>query len=355
MLFREPKSHVGGSGCCVGAGAAALDACRRQVSDAPNKTGRQKARAKEGRNMPGSEFRFRADDGVALLGRRWLPEGRPRAVVQIAHGLAEHSARYARLAGALNAAGYAVYANDHRGHGPSSAPADLGHFADADGWAKTVGDLWSFNRVIAAEQPGVPIVFLGHSLGSFLGRGFIAQHSDALAGAALSGSNGKPPAIATLGRLIARAERLRLGKRGKSQIIFQMWFGDFNKPFKPARTAFDWLSRDEKEVDAYIADPLCGFAFTTQLAIDVLDALPRVTSLESLARIRKDMPIYVFSGDRDPVGANIKGLIEALKASGFTRLTTRIYPDARHETLNETNRGEVMRDLIEWLDGAVPR
>ena len=304
--------------------------------------------------MPGSEFEFRADDGQSVLARRWLPEGSPRAIVQIAHGLTEHSARYARLAAALNAAGYAVYASDHRGHGPKAAAADLGHFADESGWDKVVGDLWTLNRRIAAEQPGTPIIFLGHSLGSFLGRGFIAQHSDALAGAALSGSSGKPPAIATLGRLIAREERLRLGKRGKSQVIFQMWFGDFNKPFKPARTAFDWLSRDEKEVDAFVADPLCGFPFTTQLAIDVLDALPRVTSRQSLAPIRKDMPVYVFSGERDPVGANIQGLIGDLEAGGFTRLTTRIYPGARHETLNETNRDEVTRDLIAWLDGVAP-
>ena len=301
--------------------------------------------------MAGAEFEFRGDDGESLLARRWLPEGRPRAVLQIAHGLAEHSGRYARLAAALNAAGYGVYASDHRGHGPEAPAADLGHFADEGGWEKVVGDLWTLNRLIAAEQPGTPIIFIGHSLGSFLGRGFIAEHSDALAGAALSGSSGKPPAIATLGRLIARAERLRLGKRGKSRLIFQMWFGDFNKPFRPARTAFDWLSRDEREVDAYVADPLCGFPFTTQLAIDVLDALPRVTGRENLARIRKDLPIYVFSGERDPVGANIKGLIADLKAAGFAKLTTRLYPGARHETLNETNRDEVTRDLIAWLDG----
>jgi alpha-beta hydrolase superfamily lysophospholipase len=305
--------------------------------------------------MPGSEFRFRADDGVALFGRRWLPEGRARAVVQIAHGLAEHSARYARLSGALNAAGYAVYANDHRGHGPSSAPGDLGHFADADGWTKTVGDLSSFNRVIAAEQPGVPIVFLGHSMGSFLGQAFVAEHSDALAGVVYSGSNGAPPPIATAGRLLARAERLRQGRRGKSKLLNQMLFGDFNKTFRPARTDVDWLSRDKAEVDAYVADPLCGFPFTNQLAIDLLDGLAGLLAPERLGRIRKDMPIYVFSGERDPVGANIKGLIDTLKKAGFTRLTTRIYPDARHETLNETNRGEVMRDLIEWLDAVVPK
>jgi alpha-beta hydrolase superfamily lysophospholipase len=300
--------------------------------------------------MAGSEFDFRADDGQTLLGRRWLPEGAPRGVVQIAHGLTEHSARYARLAAALNSAGYAVYANDHRGHGPKAAPADLGHFADRGGWDKVVGDLWTFNRLIAAEQPGAQIVFLGHSLGSFLGRGFIAQHSDALAGVALSGSNGKPSAIATLGRLIAREERLRLGRRGKSDPVIRMWFGEFNKPFKPARTPYDWLSRDEKEVDAFVADPLCGFPFTTQLAIDVLDALPRVTSRKSLAAIRQDLPILVISGERDPVGSNLQGLIADLKAAGFARLTTRIYPGARHEPFNETNRDEATRDLLAWLD-----
>ncbi len=157
--------------------------------------------------------------------------------------------------------------------------------------------------------------------------------------------------MATLGRLIAREERLRLGKRGKSDPIIQMWFGEFNKPFKPARTAYDWLSRDEKEVDAFVADPFCGFPFTTQLAIDVLDALPRVTSP---AEPRRDPQGHAHlcllrrarSGRRQHQGPH-----PDLKAAGFTRLTTRIYPDARHETLNETNRDEVTRDLIAWLDG----
>ena len=310
-------------------------------------------RSDEGEAMPGSEFALRAEDGKSLLARRWLPEGPPRGVVQIAHGLAEHSARYARLAAAFNAAGYGVYANDHRGHGPKAAPADRGHFADEGGWGKVVGDLWAMNRLIAAELPGVPIVFLGHSLGSFLGQDFVSRHSDALAGAVLSGSSGKPPAIATVGGIVARAERLRLGKRGKSRLIDSMWFGAYNKPFSPPRTAFDWLSRDEKEVDAYVADPYCGFPFTTQLAIDVLDALPGLLTRARLAGIRKDLPIYVFSGERDPVGGNIKGLIADLKAAGFTRLTTRIYPEARHETLNETNRDEVTRDLVAWMDSAL--
>lgn len=303
--------------------------------------------------MPGSEFSLAADDGVRLFGRRWLPDAPPRGVVQIAHGLAEHSGRYARFAAALNAAGYAAYASDHRGHGPACPPADLGHFADQGGWAKAVGDLWTVTRLIAADHPSLPIVLYGHSMGSFLGRSFVAEHSDALAGAAFSGSNGRPPPIAGLGRLVARLERLRLGPRGKSALLNKMIFADFNKPFKPARTGLDWLSRDAAEVDAYIADPLCGLPFSTELAVDLLDALAALAKPESLAPIRKDLPIYVFSGEKDPVGVNIGELIDALKAAGFSRLTTRIYVDARHEPLNETNRDEVTRDFLAWLEAVV--
>ncbi len=299
--------------------------------------------------MPENVSHLAADDGTKILVRHW-PTKKPRAIVQIAHGLAEHSARYGRLAAALNAAGYEVYASDHRGHGPSASAADLGHLGDGNGWAKAVGDLWTVNRAIAKATPGVPIVLLGHSMGSFLARGFAAEHSQALSGLVLSGSNGAPPAIATAGRVLARIERMRLGPRGKSALLNQMMFGDFNKPFRPARTPLDWLSRDEKEVDAYVADPLCGFPFTTQLAIDLLDALPKVTSRRSLGPIHKDMPVYVFSGALDPVGSNIKGLFADLRAAGFVRLTTRLYPEGRHETLNEINREEVTRDLVKWLD-----
>lgn len=303
--------------------------------------------------MPASEFALRSDDGAVLLARRWLPDGPPRAVVQIAHGLSEHSARYARLAQALNAAGYAVYANDHRGHGPKAPDKDRGHFGDRGGWRAVVDDLWQMNRVIAAEQPGLPIFLLGHSLGSFLAQSFLAQHSGALAGTVWSGSNGKPPPIAHAGRLIARFERLRLGRRAASPVIDALWFGAFNKPFAPARTAFDWLSRDPDEVDAYVADPHCGVPFTTQLAVDVLDALPAVADPRRLAGVRRDFPVYVFSGEHDPVGTNIGGLIDGLKAAGFTNVAVRIYEGARHETLNETNRDAVTADLIAWLDGVM--
>jgi alpha-beta hydrolase superfamily lysophospholipase len=298
-----------------------------------------------------------AADGAELCIHRWLPEGAPRGVVQVAHGLAEHGARYARLAAALAQAGYAVCADDHRGHGQTArSDDDLGFFAERDGWRTCVEDLWRLNRRIAADHPGLPIVLLGHSMGSFLAQQLMSERGDALAGVVLSGSGGKPDAMAAAGRLFARFERLRLGARGRSAAINALTFGAFNKPFRPARTPFDWLSRDAAEVDKYAADPRCGFVATTQLWIDLLDALGDVTGAARQARIPKRLPIYVISGSEDPVGANTKSvrrLLQDYRALGLERVSHRFYEGARHELLNETNRDEVTRDLIAWLDGVI--
>ena len=298
--------------------------------------------------MAASEFLFEADDGARPLVRRWLPETRPRAIVQIAHGLAEHSQRYRDFALALNGAGFGVYANDHRGHGRTAAPGDLGFFAAKDGWRLCLDDLWALTRHIGAAHPGVPIVFFGHSMGSFMGQALIAEHGAAFAGAILSGSNGRPPAIAALGRLIARFERLRLGARGKSAPLRSMMFGAFNKPFQPARTDFDWLSRDPEAIDAYIADPLCGFDASTQLVVDLLDGLRPLLAPGTLARIPKALPILILSGARDPVGDNLQDLIDLYGGAGL-KLKVALYPGARHEMLNEINRDEVKADLIAWI------
>jgi len=299
--------------------------------------------------MQASRFLLDRDDGAKIQVYRWAPDGAPRAAIQIAHGLCEHAGRYERLATALTAAGYLAYASDHRGHGPSAAPSDRGFFAEADGWRKCLDDLWAVNRRLAADAPGLKIVFFGHSMGSIMGQQFIAEHGEALAGAALSGSNGPPPAILPLGRLLARFERLRLGPRGHSPVLRQIIFGEYNKAFRPARTDFDWLSRDEAEVDKYLADPLCGFPFTAQLAVDLLDAIGPIASHTTIARVPKTLPIYIFSGARDPVGANLQGLMDAYRRAGLA-VTAKIYPDARHETLNETNRDEVVADLLAWIN-----
>ncbi|MDE2578292.1 MAG: alpha/beta hydrolase [Hyphomicrobiales bacterium] len=302
--------------------------------------------------MRAAAFHLVADDGSPIFTRRW-PAETPRAIVQVAHGLAEHSERYAPLATTLNAHGFSVYANDHRGHGETARPDDIGYFDGVDGWNKCVGDMWSLRQRIGADNPQLPVFLLGHSMGSFMAQQLMVDHGDAYAGVALSGSNGPPPLIAKAGRAIARIERYRLGGRGRSPLLKELMFGDFNRKFAPNRTDFDWLSRDEAEVDKYIADPLCGFDFTTQLAIDLLDALGPLLSPERLARAPRALPLYLFSGAEDPVGANFDGLVGALRKAGMTHVAVRRYPGARHEMLNETNRAEAIADLVAWLDSTL--
>ncbi len=306
--------------------------------------------------MQTAPFQLEMPDGVSLFVHRWMPEQLPKAVVQVAHGWAEHAARYMRVAEALCNAGYAVYADDHRGHGQTArTTADLGYFAEQDGWNKCVNDLWQINQRIRADYPQTPIVIFGHSLGSFMVQQFLSEHGDAVIGAVLSGSNGKPPAAAALGGAITQVERLRVGPRGKSRLLQSLFFGAFNKSFEPARTPFDWLSRDAAEVDKYVTDPLCGFDSQVQLFYDIVTALPEVANPERQGRIPKALPIYIFHGSRDPVGSNIDQLLAAYRTAGLLNVTYKVYPDARHETLNETNRDEVTRDLITWLDGVCQR
>jgi alpha-beta hydrolase superfamily lysophospholipase len=296
-----------------------------------------------------------AADGVKLFVRRWLGDSLPRAIVQIAHGIAEHSARYARLAAALNGQGYAVYAHDHRGHGHTARNRDeLGFVSEQWGWRKCLEDLWRVNRHIAAEHPGVPIVLLGHSMGSFMTQQFICEHGDSLCAAVLAGTTGKPKRGAALVRRLARLERLRVGARGKSFVLDALTLGAFNRQMDVDATPFDWLSRDAAEVDKYAADPLCGgFRPSVQLSLDVLQGMVEMSQPELQSRIPKELPIFILAGTSDPVGENGEG-VERLMAAYFdARLECvmhRFYTDARHELFNEINRNQVTRDLIDWLD-----
>jgi alpha-beta hydrolase superfamily lysophospholipase len=308
--------------------------------------------------MRADTFRFKAEDRKELFVYRWLPdEGVPRkAIVHIAHGMAEHAGRYARFAGALVAAGYAVYADDHRGHGQTAASPDELGWLGPGGFKLAVQDLQQLLVFEKAESPGLPAVLFGHSMGSHLTQALLIEDGASLRGAVLSGSSGKPSLVAAAGRLVAREERLRLGAKGKSALLGALSFDAFNKAFAPTRTAFDWLSRDEAEVDRYVADPLCGFAVSTQLWVDLLDALADVSRPERQARVPHDLPIHIFAGSRDPVGENTKSLVQLVAAygrAGVKDVTHKFYPGGRHEMLNETNRDEVTRDLIAWLDARV--
>ncbi|MDL2183922.1 alpha/beta hydrolase [Pseudomonas sp. ChxA] len=305
--------------------------------------------------MNHSTFWLTANDRSRLYVNQWLPDGAAKAMIMLSHGMAEHSARYARLAESLCAAGYGLYAPDQRGHGRTADEGTLGLYAEKDGWNKVVGDLASLNQHIGQQQPGLPIILLGHSMGSYIAQAYLLHHSASLNGAILSGSNFQPVALYRAAGVIARLERARQGLRGRSALIDFLSFGSFNKAFKPNRTAFDWLSRDPLEVDKYINDPLCGFRCTNQLWIDLLGGLQQISKASNLAQIDPGLPIMVMGGECDPVseGKRLKSLAHALRDAGCQNLQLTIYPQARHEVFNETNRDEVTADVLKWLDQAL--
>lgn len=305
--------------------------------------------------MNHSTFWLTANDHTRLYVNQWMPDGPPRTVVMISHGMAEHGGRYARLAQALCGAGYGVYALDQRGHGRTAEAGTVGLYAETDGWNKVVGDLASLNQHIGQQHAGLPIILLGHSMGSYISQAYLLHHSASLHGAILSGSNFQPVALYRAAQIIARIERARQGLRGRSALIDFLSFGSFNKAFKPNRTAFDWLSRDPVEVDNYINDPLCGFRCTNQLWIDLLGGLQQISKVSNLAQIDPGLPILVMGGDRDPVseGKRLKHLAHALCEAGCQDVQLTLYPQARHEVFNETNRDEVTADLLTWLDQAL--
>lgn len=304
--------------------------------------------------MTATELTVVAPDAHRIPLYRWDAVGSPRAILLIAHGMAEHGARYAPLGEFLATRGITGYAIDHRGHGKAAGnDHDLGHFADRNGWATVLGDLGCAFDHIRDAHPGLPVILLGHSMGSFIAQGWAQTGSRDLHALALSGSNSGSPLLYRVAGVLARLEKFRQGARGKSALLEFLSFGAFNKPFEPARTGYDWLSRDPAEVDKYIADPRCGFRVSNQLWIDLLGGLVSITGANKLAGINPALPVYLFGGDRDPVGQFGKGLpvlAANLRAAGVRDVRLKLYGDGRHEMLNESNRAEVFADFSNWLD-----
>ncbi|GAA6525918.1 alpha/beta hydrolase [Intrasporangium sp. DVR] len=297
-------------------------------------------------------------DGTPLFVRRWLPDDEPRAVVGIAHGMAEHSARYDRFAQRLTRSGYAVYAADHRGHGQTADASTPDHlyFADKSGFGTVVDDLREVIALARSEQAGLPVFLFGHSMGSFLARAFAIRWGSDLDGLVLAGTSKDQGVVRILGQNIARLQPLVFGRRHRSTFLDSLASGRFNAAFKPNRTPFDWLTRDEAEVDRYISDAECGNLFTTGAWLDQVEGLVWVNRDRNVARVPKDLPILLVSGDQDPVGEMGKGIrwvTAQYERVGVRDVTMRLYPGARHELLNETNRDEVMDDIVGWLDERV--
>jgi alpha-beta hydrolase superfamily lysophospholipase len=296
-----------------------------------------------------STFAF-TNEGVEIAGERRLPDAAPKAAVVIAHGMAEHAARYGRFADALAARGYAVYAPDHRGHGRTAGGDVKLGWAGNDGWNGMLRDLDRLTALVAERHAGAPVVLFGHSMGSVLAQRFAQLHGERLAGLILSGTFGGAPNI---GAGIAAASMLRLlrGDRAPSPLQRTMFAG-FNKAFAPQRTGFEWLSRDEAEVQKYADDPRCGFTFSNRLLLDMLRGYAETWKPANERSIPVTLPVLFFSGARDPVGGNtraVTALAERYRALGLRDVQVMFYPDARHEMLNETNRDEVVRDVVAWL------
>jgi alpha-beta hydrolase superfamily lysophospholipase/ectoine hydroxylase-related dioxygenase (phytanoyl-CoA dioxygenase family) len=298
-----------------------------------------------------------AGDGHRIPVRRW-PAPAARAVVQVLHGMAEHSGVYADVATALNAAGLAVVAHDHRGHGLAAAPGAPGDVDAERSWSGVRRDLAVVNADVRRHHPGLPVIVLGHSMGSFLAQDLARSHPDGVDLLALEGSSYEAPWLTALAGLLGRFECWRQGENGRSPLVHSLTFGAYGRAFARPRTLFDWLSRDATFVDRYVGDPLCGFRIANAFWRDFVRGLTTLYRPEAMKRTRADVPVYVFSGACDPVGHRGRGperLARALREAGSRDVTLRLYPGARHDLLHETNRDEVIADLQGWIESRLAR
>ena len=302
-------------------------------------------------------FTFCGAEGTGIYVYRWLPDSDTaiKAAVSIVHGMAETAARYERFAAALTAAGFAVYAPDLRGHGRTAGiPENVGYLGQGDGFAMMIADLHRLHGMIGEENPGLPFFLFGHSMGSFLVQGYISRWGKELQGAILSGTAGKFGVLLYPALAIATAEMTLRGRRARSLLLKILVFGGFNRQFRPNRTPFDWLTSDAAEVDKFIRDPFCGRIFSTSFFRDFFRFLLKIHTAETLNAIPRDLPVYMFSGDRDPLGKNTRSVLELLRMYreiGVRDVTAKVYPGGRHEMLNEVNREEVTSDALRWLEG----
>ena len=284
---------------------------------------------------------------------KWEPDGEVRGVVQIIHGIAEYAARYDEIARFLTANGFVVVGDDHMGHGGSIGENTMqGYFYG--GWLNAVDDSMHLFEKIKKEYPDKPYFIYGHSMGSFMARTILYRYKDAgFAGALISGTGWQPKMILSLGMNVCKGQAKKLGETGTSPVVKKLMFGGYNKGYDKPRTEFDWLSRDEAVVDAYIADPLCGFDATIGLSAAMLEGMKMNENAENLAKMPKKLPVFIFSGAMDPVGANGKGVkqtYEAFRKAGMEDVTMKLYPEGRHEMHNELNKEEVFKDILAFLN-----
>lgn len=301
-----------------------------------------------------SEFSFLSSNGhTKVYGYTYFPEEAARGTVQIAHGIAEHCERYDAFARFLCANGFAVFIYDHIGHGRSvDGPEELGWFAEADGWSKAVEDMHTVFKMTCSSFPGVPHALFGHSMGSFLTRTYLHVYPDDFSAAVICGTAHMAKPVVLAGKALASV-LAAFGPKKRSKFLNGVAFGSYNKAFQPQRTEYDWLTRDEAVVDAYMADPLCGYVATSRLYADMMGGLLDISDPENISKMNKAMPVFFIAGTMDPVGENGEGVrraFEAFQKAGMQKAELKLYPECRHELLNELNRDEVYHDVLSWLN-----
>ena len=300
-----------------------------------------------------TKYGFTASDGTDISARIWTVE-KPKAVVQLIHGMAEHISRYDEFARFLNSKGFLVAGEDHRGHGETAGSIDkTGYFADRDGWNKIISDNVALGTMLRNENPDLPFFLFGHSMGSFLSRKIIAEFPEGIDGVILSGSGDFSGVQIKMLSLIAKLQRAVIGAKARAKLLDKLSFSAMNDNFKPGRTGFEWLSRDEAKVDEYLNDPYCGFVATVGMYIDFADGIKYLMNPEHLKKTPADLPILFYSGDKDPVGGDtelIKRVYEKYRMSGHDNTELLFNRGGRHESLNEINREEVFNILIGWYE-----
>ncbi|MBT3243659.1 MAG: alpha/beta hydrolase [Bacteroidetes bacterium] len=306
--------------------------------------------------MQSKEFKLVSSDGINIHVYEWLPDDphMVKAIIQIAHGMAEHAGRYENFARFLTDNDFAVYANDHRGHGKTAGELEnVGFLAPKDGWARVVNDFAQVGKYSKEQHKDKALYIMGHSMGSFIVRNYLTAADTEIQGAIFSGTADDPGMLGKVGILLTRLMMLFYPAKSPSPFMDKLSFGAFNKAFKPNRTKFDWLSRDDDQVDKYIADPYCGGIFSIGFFKDMLGGILFVSQQKNINKIPLTLPVLIFSGENDPVGDDgkgVKAVYEKFKKAGHTDLNIKLFAEGRHEMLNEINKEEVYHLVLDWLN-----
>lgn len=303
-----------------------------------------------------NEFYMDSVSGAQLHVCSWEPDGEIRAVVQIVHGIAEHISRYGALADYLNQHGIYVIGEDHMGHGGSVASGELKGYFEG-GWFAAVADTYALLRQTREKYPEVPYVLLGHSMGSFMARTILAKYPDSgISGCIISGTAWMGTGLVRMAKAAAALVCKTGGERKPSELLKKMSFGSYNQKVEHPRTEYDWLSRDDAQVDLYIEDPMCGFTVCAGLQRSMAEGISFIQKEENLLAMDKNLPVFFVAGGDDPVGNYGKGVYlaaEKFRQAGMTKVDCRIYPLCRHEIFNEINRREIFEDLLQWINETV--